>query len=59
MLNDYIVDYIKAEQDGDKKKMDKLEKELAKLGMDRMTLRLLVDELEKNSKIADFLLTPR
>lgn len=47
MLNDYITDYIKAKRDNDTKSMKQIEKDLAKLGMDKATLLVLVEELEK------------
>ena len=60
MLGDYIDAYIEAKENGDKKEMTRIEKDLAKLGMDRMTLKVVVaDEIERRkiSKYADFLLT--
>lgn len=38
MLSDYIVDYISAKANGDAKAIARIEKSLAKLGMDRRTL---------------------
>lgn len=49
MLNDFIQSYIAAKEDGDRKKMEQIERDLAKLGMDSMTLRSVVAEVEKNS----------
>lgn len=43
MLADYIEQYREAMANGDKKTMREIERELAKLGMDRMTLRMLVE----------------
>lgn len=47
MLNDYITAYIKAKKDNDTKFMKQIEKDLARLGMDKSTLLVLVKELEK------------
>ena len=38
MLSDYIDAYIKAKQNDDKKTMERIEKELAIIGMDKVTL---------------------
>lgn len=54
MLNDYIQSYIAAKKEGDKKKMEQIERDLAKLGMDRMTLRAVVADTEKNQLICGF-----
>lgn len=45
MLNDYITEYIKAKKANDTKTMTRIEKDLAKLGMDKLTLDVLVTEL--------------
>ena len=47
MLNDYITAYIKARKENDKKSMQKIENELASLGMDKSTLKVLADAIEK------------
>lgn len=44
MLDEYIVSYIEAWYKEDKKEMEKIEKDLEKLGMDRMTLRTVAKE---------------
>ena len=44
MLSDYINDYIDAIIAKDEKKMRKIEKELARIGMDRYTLVTLAKE---------------
>lgn len=48
MLSEYIQSYIDAKAKGDKAKMEQIEKDLKKLGMDRMTLLTVVAEEEKN-----------
>jgi len=45
MLNDYIQAYKKAMKEKDTKEMERIEKDLKKLGMDRLTLRLLTKEV--------------
>lgn len=45
MLGEYIEQYKKAMEEGDKKEMERIEKDLAKLGMDKMTLMLLAKEV--------------
>ena len=45
MLNEYIENYKKAMAEGNKKEMERIEKDLAKLGMDKMTLMVLVREM--------------
>lgn len=50
MLEDYIEEYEKAMLSGDKKKMAKIEKELATLGMDKYTLAVLIKERKKTKK---------
>jgi Cu/Ag efflux protein CusF len=52
MLNDYIELYRKAVKDNDKAKMTKIEKDLAYLGMDKMTLRELIKEDTVNERLA-------
>ena len=47
MLNDYIKQYIDAVQKYDTDNMRRIEKELASLGMDKMTLMLLAQEMIK------------
>ncbi len=47
MLNDYIQSYIAAKKKGDKRKMEQIEMDLQRLGMDRMTLLAVVADLEK------------
>lgn len=47
MLNDYIQSYIVAKKKGDKRKMEQIERELQRLGMDRMTLLAVVSDLKK------------
>ncbi len=42
MLTDYIEKYKKAAAAGDKKTMNRIERELASLGMDALTLKMLV-----------------
>lgn len=44
MLDDYIQDYIRATKENDKKSMDRIERDLRKLGMDKLTLKVLVNE---------------
>lgn len=48
MLSEYIKSYIDAKAKGDKAKMEQIEKDLEKLGMDKMTLLTVVTEEEKN-----------
>ncbi len=50
MLNDYIQSYIAARKEADKGKMEKIERDLAKLGMDKMTRTVLVKDAEKSEK---------
>ncbi len=47
MLNDYIQPYISAMKEGDKKKMEWIERDLAKLGVDRYTLLDILKDAEK------------
>lgn len=44
MLSDYIDAYEAAIRRGDKKAAEKIEKDLARLGMDKATLMLIVGE---------------
>lgn len=44
MLSDYIKMYKEAMEKGDKKQMERIEKDLSQLGMDRMTLKILAKE---------------
>lgn len=45
MLNDYIQAYKQAIKEKNTKEMERIEKDLQKLGMDRLTLRLLTKEV--------------
>lgn len=45
MLDEYIKAYKEAMQTGDEKEMKRIERDLASLGMDRMTLRMLAKEI--------------
>ena len=45
MLSEYIENYKKAMEEGNKKEMERIEKDLAKLGMDKMMLMLLIQEV--------------
>ncbi len=47
MLGDYVKEYAEAWQKHDVKKMEKIEKDLATVGMDRMTLRIAAKEYMK------------
>lgn len=47
MLQDYIDQYREAVETGDNKEMTRIEKDLAKLGMDRHTLNVLLVEQYK------------
>ena len=44
MLGEYIEMYKKAMKENNEKEMKRIEKDLTKLGMDRMTLRILAKE---------------
>ncbi len=46
MLQDYIDAYEVAIRKGDKKAAEKIEKDLARLGMDKATLMLIVGEIK-------------
>lgn len=47
MLSEYIHAYIAARKNGDKKEMERIEKDLEKLGMDRATLLMVVEEEQR------------
>ncbi len=48
MLGDYIDAYIEAKKNGCEKEMKRIEKDLAKLGMDKHTLDVVVaDEMQR------------
>lgn len=51
MLEDYIRQYEEALKKGDEKTKRRIEKELASLGMDLMTLRILVRERKKGAVV--------
>lgn len=46
MLEHYVAAYVQALQNGDKKLAAKIERELNRLGMDKLTLTVLVRERE-------------
>ena len=46
MLGDYIQQYKQAMKDGNKKEMARIERDLAKMGMDKFTLKILAAEVE-------------
>lgn len=52
MITDYIIEYIGARKSGDKKTMARIEKDLAKLGVDMITLAVFIialgDEVDIN-----------
>lgn len=48
MLSDYIQSYIEAKKNADKPKMQQIERELRRLGMDIVTLETLARELGNN-----------
>ena len=48
MLKDYIDQYIWAKQQGDEKEMRRIERDLEKLGMDKATLLMLIQEEEQS-----------
>ena len=50
MLEEYIADYEKALSEKDWKKVSRIERELASLGMDKMTLNVIVEERKKSRK---------
>lgn len=47
MLSEYIKMYIEAQDNNDLKRMDKLERELSSLGVDKYTLDFLAIEMRK------------
>lgn len=47
MLSDYIDRYCAAQSKGDTKEMARIERDLQRLGMDVMTLKVLVREMKK------------
>ena len=47
MLEEYIINYEKAIAEKDWKTVSRIERELASLGMDKMTLSILVEERKK------------
>ena len=47
MLDSYIKEYIVAQDNKDVIAMRKIETNLSRLGMDRMTLKTLADEMRK------------
>ena len=50
MLHEYIAKYVAALKKNDKAEMDKIEKALAQVGMDKMTLEVLVEEFLATAK---------
>ncbi|MBQ9605550.1 MAG: hypothetical protein IJV16_00020 [Lachnospiraceae bacterium] len=50
MLQDYINDYIDAEKKGDSRKMSRIESDVALLGIDRYTLRMIAREEKRNAE---------
>ena len=49
MLSEWIDLYIKARANGDKKEQERIEKALAKVGMDKMTLMVIAKEKEREN----------
>lgn len=47
MLSDYITDYVTAKKNGDTKEMSRIEKTLRSVGMDKLTLSVLVEAMSK------------
>lgn len=47
MLRDYIEAYIEAEKNRDRKEMKRIENEMRKLGVDRITFALMVTEVKE------------
>jgi hypothetical protein len=45
MITDYITEYIGARKSGDRKTMARIEKDLAKLGVDMITLAAFITAL--------------
>ena len=50
MLSDAIKKYVKAKRENDTKEMDRIEKLLAKVGMDRQTLMVVIKEMEEETR---------
>lgn len=50
MLEEYIQMYINAQKENDTNKMDQIEKDTSKLGIDKMTLSILAREIAKETK---------
>ena len=50
MIHEYIAKYVAALKKNDKAEMDRIEKALAKVGMDKMTLEVLVEEFLETAK---------
>ena len=50
MLSDYIEAYIEAKKNNNVKQMERIEKQLAKLGMDKHSLDVVVAELSKGER---------
>ena len=50
MLSDYIQELIEAIRNNDQKRQEQIYKFLDKVGMDRMTVRILVKEMMKEGK---------
>lgn len=53
MLTDYILKYIDAQDYGDTKMMNKIVKDMEKLGMDKMTLDILAKEIRSEQGNGD------
>lgn len=49
MINDYLIEYEEAMEKGDSKRMRQIERDLASVGMDKMTILVLIDERRKNN----------
>ena len=47
MLSDMIEAYVEAQKQGNTKEMQRIEKQLAKLGMDKYTLMVLVNDIKR------------
>ena len=56
MLTDYVVKYANARSAGDKGLMADIERDLEKVGMDKITLGILADEVDAGNITA---VTPR
>lgn len=50
MLQDYIREYFAAKQKNDTKIMRRIERELARLGMDKATLNVLCGAIKKGEE---------